>query len=95
MQVLDGSHAIRSIISGTATLEKVAAFPNTNVTVALSPTQQIVGYIECSYPDVVEGWRDNADGLRYELGAIEVSRNWRRLGIAHGNGRDDSRRRVY
>ena len=72
----------RSIISGTATLEKVAAFPDANVTVALSPTQQIVGYIECSYPDVVEGWRDNADGLRYELGAIEVSRNWRRLGIA-------------
>jgi len=72
----------RSIISGIATLEKVAALPDANVTITLSPTQQIVGYIECSYPDSIEGWRDNADGLCYELGAIEVSRNWRRLGIA-------------
>ena len=72
----------RSIISGIHTLQKVAVLPNANVTVTLSPTQQIVGYIECSYPDAVEGWRDNADGLCYELGAIEVSRNWRRLGIA-------------
>jgi len=72
----------RSIISGINTLEKVAALPDANVTIALSPSQHIVGYIECSYPDAVEGWRDNADGLCYELGAIEVSRNWRRLGIA-------------
>ena len=72
----------RSIISGINTLEKVAALPDANVTIALSPNQHIVGYIECSYPDAVEGWHDNADGLCYELGAIEVSRNWRRLGIA-------------
>jgi acetoin utilization protein AcuA len=72
----------RSIISGTKTLEKVATFPDANVTVALSPVRQIVGYIECSYPDAIEGWRDNSDGLCYELGAIEVSRNWRRLGVA-------------
>jgi len=72
----------RSIISGINTLEKVAALPDANVTIVLSPSQHIVGYIECSYPDAVEGWRDNADGLCYELGAIEVSRNWRRLGIA-------------
>lgn len=72
----------RSIISGIHTLEKVAALPDANVTIALSSAQQIVGYIECSYPDVIEGWRDNADGLCYELGAIEVSRNWRRLGLA-------------
>jgi len=73
----------RSIISGIHTLEKVSALPDANVTIALSPTQHIVGYIECIYPDPLEGWRDNADGLCYELGAIEVSRNWRRLGIAN------------
>lgn len=72
----------RSIIAGIHTLEKVAALPDANVTVTLSPTHHIVGYIECSYPDAIEGWRDNTDGLCYELGAIEVSRNWRRLGIA-------------
>ena len=72
----------RSIISGITTLETVAALPDANVTIALSPTRQIIGYIECSYPDPVEGWRDNADGLCYELGAIEVSRNWRCLGLA-------------
>lgn len=72
----------RSIVSGIETLEKVAALPDANVTVALSPAGQIIGYIECSYPDAIEGWHDNSDGLCYELGAIEVSRNWRRCGAA-------------
>jgi acetoin utilization protein AcuA len=72
----------RSIISGIETLATVAALPDANVTLALSPIGKIIGYIECSYPDAVEGWRDNEDGLCYELGAIEVSRNWRRLGLA-------------
>lgn len=71
----------RSIISGVETLATVAALPDANVTIALSPAGQIIGYIECSYPDAIEGWRDNEDGLCYELGAIEVSRNWRRLGL--------------
>lgn len=71
----------RSIISGIETLATVAALPDANVTIALSPAGQIIGYIECSYPDAIEGWRDNADGLCYELGAIEVSRNWRQLGL--------------
>lgn len=71
----------RSIISGVTTLEKVAALPDANVTVTLSPEGHIIGYIECSYPDAIEGWRENTDGLCYELGAIEVSRNWRRMGI--------------
>jgi acetoin utilization protein AcuA len=72
----------RSIISGIATLEKVAALPDANVTVALSPERRIIGYVECSYPDAVEGWRENVDGLCYELGAIEVSRNWRHAGLS-------------
>lgn len=72
----------RSIISGVKTLETVSTLPDANVTIAFSPAGQIIGYIECSYPDAVEGWRDNADGLCYELGAIEVSRNWRRCGLA-------------
>jgi len=72
----------RSIISSNDTLAKVASLPDASVTIALSPAQRIIGYIECSYPDAIEGWHDNADGLCYELGAIEVSRNWRRLGIA-------------
>lgn len=72
----------RSIISGIQTLATVAALPDVNVTVALSPTNHIIGYIECAYPDTIEGWRENTDGLCYELGAIEVSRNWRRLGLA-------------
>jgi acetoin utilization protein AcuA len=71
----------RSIISGVTTLKKVAALPDANVTVALSPERRIIGYIECSYPDAIEGWRGNTDGLCYELGAIEVSRNWRHVGI--------------
>lgn len=70
-----------SIISGIQTLESVAKMPVANVTVALSPSNQIIGYIECAYPEAIEGWRDNGEGLCYELGAIEVSRNWRHLGL--------------
>jgi acetoin utilization protein AcuA len=72
----------RSIISGIGTLKTVAALPDANVTVALAPSGQIIGYVECSYPDAIEGWHKNEDGLCYELGAIEVSRHWRHLGIA-------------
>ncbi|MGE4091766.1 MAG: GNAT family N-acetyltransferase [Candidatus Binatia bacterium] len=71
----------RSIISGLDTLLRVATMPDANVTVALSPSGQIIGYIECSYPDAIEGWKANSDGLCYELGAIEVSRNWRHCGV--------------
>src|SRR3954449_2079102 len=39
----------RSIISGIDTLATVAALPDANVTIALSPAGQIIGYIECSY----------------------------------------------
>ena len=72
----------RSIISGVETLERVATLSDANVTVALSPTGQVIGYVECCYPDAIEGWKENNDGLCYELGAIEVSRNWRHCGIA-------------
>jgi acetoin utilization protein AcuA len=72
----------RSIISGVETLERVAMLSDANVTVALSPAGQVIGYVECSYPDAIEGWKENNDGLCYELGAIEVSRNWRQCGIA-------------
>ena len=70
-----------SIISGMETLESVAEMADASVTVALSPTNQIIGYVECAYPDAIEGWHDNVDGLCYELGAIEVSRNWRHMGL--------------
>jgi acetoin utilization protein AcuA len=73
----------RSIVTSLSTLEKIAELPDGNVTLALSSAGHIVGYVECCYPDPIEGWQDNTDGLCYELGAIEVSRNWRRLGIAH------------
>lgn len=72
----------RSIIAGIDTLEKVAVVPDTNVTVTVSPVGQLIGYLVGCYPDPIQGWCDNADGLCYKLGAIEVSRHWRRLGLA-------------
>jgi len=73
----------RSMVTNCGTLEKLAASPDANLVLATSRTGHIVGYTGYSYPSPIEGWDDNTDGLCSELCAIEVSRGWRRCGIAH------------
>jgi len=72
----------RSMVTDRGTLEKLAASPDANLVLAISHTGHILGYTGYSYPDPIEGWDDNTDGLCFELCAIEVSRCWRRRGIA-------------
>lgn len=61
-------------------LKKIAATPEGCVTVAHDGTR-IIGYVTIALPDPDVRWgRDHIPGL-YELGGIEVSRNWRRAGI--------------
>ena len=63
-------------------LVKIAALPDGNVTLAYTEARVIVGYVTVSLPDVDTRWgRDHVADL-YELGGIEVARNWRSCGIS-------------
>ncbi len=71
-----------SIIQKLEVFEKVASKEGGLVSLALLDDEVVVGYLACWYPDRPERW--SALGkLLYELGAIEVSRNFRKMRIAH------------
>lgn len=62
-------------------LLKIAARPDGQVAVALSAEGAITGYLTITLPEEETRWgRDHLQGL-YEMGGIEVSRNWRGFGI--------------
>ncbi len=62
-------------------LVKIAGMPGGRVALAHSPAGVIVGYVTITLPESDERWgRDKIPGL-YELGGIEVSRNWRGAGV--------------
>ena len=70
-----------SIIRKLATFQKVASRKDGKVVVALRGGDVIVGYVACWYPELGERWSKLGE-LLYEMAAIEVSRDFRRLGIA-------------
>lgn len=71
----------RSIIRSKETLVSITELEDANVVLALA-VKAIVGYICFACPDPQERWGKDHLPVFYELGSIEVSRNWRRLGIA-------------
>ncbi len=70
-----------SIIQKLDVFEKVASGKDGRVALALVNENIIVGYMVCWYPDSTERWSKLSE-LMYEFGAIEVSRNFRKMGIA-------------
>jgi len=72
----------RSIIRDKESMQKIAGLGGANLVLAYDDEGKIIGYIAFAYPSPLERWGENGDGLLYELGSIEVSRNWRRFGIA-------------
>jgi acetoin utilization protein AcuA len=52
------------------------------IVVAQSEERKMIGYIAFSHPIEAEGWPQELIPILYELGSIEVSRNWRRMGIS-------------
>lgn len=63
-------------------LIKMASQPHGYVTVAYTTERVIVGYVTVSLPSEDTRWgRDHIEGL-FELGGIEVARDWRRLRLA-------------
>jgi acetoin utilization protein AcuA len=70
-----------SMIQKLEMFDRIARGEDGNVILALARGKEVVAYACCYYPAPGERW--SALGkLMYEMGAIEVSRNWRNLGIA-------------
>jgi acetoin utilization protein AcuA len=70
-----------SIIRKLEALEQVASQPDGRVVLAIGDRDAVVGYAACWYPEAGDRW-SKLNKLMYEMGAIEVSRNYRRLRIA-------------
>ena len=70
-----------SIIQKLDVFERVASEKDGRVAVALIGKKTVVGYGACWYPRSEERWSKLGD-LMYEMGALEVSRNYRHLHVA-------------
>jgi len=70
------------IISSKKSLMKIAAEPDTNVTLATTAAGDIVGFGILQYPDPDERWVRVGDRVMMELSVVEVSRAWRSGGLA-------------
>lgn len=70
-----------SIIQKLEVFEKLAAEKENRVLLALKDAKVVVAYMACWQPGPGDRWR-KLGGVMYEFGAIEVSRNFRKLGIA-------------
>jgi acetoin utilization protein AcuA len=70
-----------SIIHKLEAFETIASRKEGRVTLALLEPNLIVGYGTCWYPDSDDRWSALGE-LMYEMGAVEVSRNFRSLQLA-------------
>ncbi|MGO9121548.1 MAG: N-acetyltransferase [Desulfomonilaceae bacterium] len=70
-----------SIIQKLDVFEKLTVEEGSRVLVALTDAKMVVAYMTCLYPEPGDRWR-KLDGIMYEFSAIEVSRNFRKLGLA-------------
>jgi acetoin utilization protein AcuA len=70
-----------SIIQRLEEFENIAAGKDGRVSLALLNEITIVGYLACWRPNAEERW-SRLGALMYELGAIEVNRNFRNHGLA-------------
>lgn len=62
-------------------LFKIATQPAGRVVIALG-AGKIIGYVTITLPDEDERWGRDRIAKLYELGGIEVGRNWRGLGLS-------------
>lgn len=80
-----GTHAhYKSLYTRRESLEKNAALPDADVTLALTDHNHIVGFGVLAYPEPDERWNRLGPRLMMEVKAIEVSRSWRSAGVARG-----------
>ena len=80
-----GTHAhYKSLYTRRESLEKNAALPDADVTLALTDHTHIIGFGVLAYPEPGERWNRLGPRLMMEVKAIEVSRSWRSAGVAGG-----------
>lgn len=70
-----------SIIQKFEVFERVVSAKDGRVALAVIEPDTVVGYLACWYPEAAERWSKLGD-LMYEMGAVEVSRNFRHVNIA-------------
>jgi len=74
----------RSLYTRRELLEKAAEQPDSNIVLALSENNYIIGYAVLAYPDPRDRWADLGPGIMMEITVIEVCRSWRTFKIAPG-----------
>ena len=80
-----GTHAhYKSLYTRRESLEKNAALPDADVTLALTDHNHIIGFGVLAYPEPGERWNRLGPRLMMEVKAIEVSRSRRSAGVARG-----------
>jgi len=80
-----GTHAhYKSLYTRRESLERNAALPDADVTLAVTDHNHIVGFGVLAYPEPDERWTKLGPRLMMEVKAIEVSRSWRSAGVATG-----------
>jgi acetoin utilization protein AcuA len=72
----------KSIYTKRRTLEALAAVEGTNVALALTSDQRIIGFGVLAFPEPDERWARLGRGAMMEVRAIEVGRQWRGHKIA-------------
>jgi len=79
------SHAqYRSLYTRRQSLEDNADQSDTNVTLALTAPNLIVGFGVLAYPEEGERWAELEPQVMMEVKAIETCREWRSQGLAKG-----------
>ncbi|MEJ2473566.1 MAG: hypothetical protein P8Y74_06730, partial [Desulfobacterales bacterium] len=74
----------RSLYTRRQSLEDNAEQPDTNVTLALTDGNLIVGFGVLAYPEAGERWAELEPHIMMEVKAIETCRVWRSQGLAKG-----------
>jgi acetoin utilization protein AcuA len=74
----------RSLFTGSEDIKLQAKQPDTNLVLAVSGDNHVIGFAILAYPGPGERWADLGPGIMMEVKAIEVVRRCRSAGIAGG-----------
>jgi acetoin utilization protein AcuA len=72
----------KSLYTKRESLEKIADQAGTNVVLAITNANCIIGLGVLAYPEPQERWSDLGSRIMIEVSAIEVARSWRSAKIA-------------
>lgn len=72
----------RSMVHSKEMMVRLSRIESSNVVLAYTEDGKIVGYVIFGEPSRLERWGRLGQGFLYELGSVEVSRNYRGLDIA-------------